>query len=334
MKIPLYDDQLIVITGASGLLGSNVVRCLNDQGYFNLLLVDDIKTAGGWRNLWHKRFVDLVPTRDLFHFLQGRETDVEAFIHLGGCVGGGAQDGDLLIKENYRFSVDLVRYALPRGQRFIYVSTASTYGDGRWGCSDEEAQLDRLEPPNLYSFSKHMFDKWIEEQEVWNKVVGLKLFTIFGPNEWHASPSEAIVRELARHIQERGVAPIFKSERPDQYEDGEQCYDFYYVKDAARMIYFFLKNDVSGLFNVGSGETHTWKELASALFAAFDKPERFEYSVMPREFGAFHSQNLCADLEKLHRVLKENQLVFCNQFTFSSAIGDYVHHHLIPHKYQ
>ena len=130
MKKQLYDDQLIVITGAAGFIGSNVVRYLNDQGYSNLLLVDDFKVTEKWKNLRHKRFVDFISRYDVFDFLDGKEREVEAFIHLGACSDTTELDGDYFMETNYRFSIELADYALSHDHRFIYASSAATYGDG------------------------------------------------------------------------------------------------------------------------------------------------------------------------------------------------------------
>ena len=174
MQRRLYDDQLIIITGAAGFIGSGVVRYLNDKGYNNLLLVDDFERTEKWKNLRHKRFVDFISRYELFDFIEGREKDIEAIIHLGACSDTTELDGDYFMDTNYRYSVRLADYALTHGHRFIYASSAATYGDGSRGFVDDEGSLDELCPLNLYGFSKQMFDKWIQEQKVLDQVVVLK----------------------------------------------------------------------------------------------------------------------------------------------------------------
>jgi len=183
MKTKLYDDQLIVITGAAGMIGSSVVKHLNDQGYSNLLLVDDLDESNKWKNLVGKRFIDLIRIEELFPFLEGREKEIEAFIHLGACSDTLEKRGSYLMDNNYRFSVRLAAYALTHGQRFIYASSAATYGDGTRGFSDDPSMLKDLAPLNLYGFSKHLFDLWLEGQGALDKVVGLKYFNVFGPRQ-------------------------------------------------------------------------------------------------------------------------------------------------------
>ena len=179
MKTKLYDDQLIVITGAAGFIGSGVARMLNDRGYSNLLLVDDFRKSEKWKNLCHKRYVDFISREEIFDFLKGRQQEIEAFIHLGACSSTVETDGDYFLKTNYRFSIKLAEYALEHNHRFIYASSAATYGDGSLGFNDDTSNLDQLEALNIYGFSKQMFDKWVHEQGVLNKVVGLKYFNIF-----------------------------------------------------------------------------------------------------------------------------------------------------------
>lgn len=332
MKKQLYDDQLIVITGAAGFIGSNVVRYLNDKGYANLLLVDDFKVSDKWKNLRHKRFVDFISRYEIFDFLEGREREIEAFIHLGACSDTTEVDGDYFMETNYRFSVELADYALSHDHRFIYASSAATYGGGEQGFVDDESKLDDLESLNLYGFSKHMFDKWAQEQGVFGDIVGLKYFNIFGPNEWHKGRMGSMVMHMTDQIQKTGKVRLFKSSEPDRFKDGDQCRDFYYVKDAARMTCFFLDNDIGGLFNAGSGVTNTWNGMAKAIFKALGKPENIEYIPMPDDLIGKYQNYTCADMSKFQQVLQDNKATFKNDFTFESAIEDYVSNHLLKEK--
>src|SRR3989304_5206035 len=159
-KTKIYEDQLIVITGAAGFIGSAVVRHLNDQGLTNLILVDNIQETTKWRNLLQKRFIQFIPKENLFTWLEGREREIEAFIHLGACSDTLETNGDYIMENNYRFTVKLAEYALKHEHRFIYASSAATYGDGSRGFSDDHDLLDELVPLNLYGFSKHLFDLW------------------------------------------------------------------------------------------------------------------------------------------------------------------------------
>lgn len=329
MDTKLYDDQLIVVTGAAGLIGSGVVRVLNDRGYTNLLLVDDYRHSIKWRNLCNKRFVDFISRDEIFEFLKGREQEIEAFVHLGACSSTVETDGDYFMKTNYRFSVKLAEYALEHNHRFIYASSAATYGDGTLGFVDDESKLETLTPLNLYGFSKQMFDMWLKGQGVLDKVVGLKYFNIFGPNEYHKGRMGSMVMHMVDQVQKTGKIRLFKSSEPKKYGDGGQCRDFYYVKDAAKMTIFFLDHDLFGLFNVGSGETHTWNAMAETVFKALEKPETIEYIPMPKDLLGKYQNYTCADLSKFQKALKEKNLSFQNEYTFDHAIKDYVQNYLV-----
>ena len=332
MKTELFDDQFIVITGATGLIGSHVVRCLNDQGYVNLLLVDDLNETDKWKNLHGKRFIDLISRHEIFDFLDGRSKEVEAFIHLGACSDTTAAHGEYIMENNYRFSVRLADYALTHEHRFIYASSAATYGDGSFGFEDDEEKINCLEPMNLYGVSKHLFDKWIKEQGVFDRVAGLKYFNIFGPNEAHKERMASMVFHMFNQIQTTGRVQLFRSSDPDKFADGEQQRDFYYVKDAARLTCFLLDHDINGIFNVGSGKASTWNNLAEKVFSALEKEPCIAYMPMPEDLIGSYQNYSCADRSKLNKELKKYGLTFEEQFTLESAIRDYVRNYLLPNK--
>ena len=328
----LFDDQLIVVTGAAGFIGSNLVRHLNDQGYTNLLLVDDFDESSKWKNLLHKRFLQLLPKRELFSFLEDREDEIEAFIHLGACSDTTQANGQYLLENNYRFSIRLAEYALHHGHRFVYASSAATYGDGREGFSDVEERLERYTPMNLYGFSKQLFDQWIQEQGVLNAVAGLKYFNIFGPNEWHKGRMASMVLHMFTQIEKTGEVELFQSSQPDRFTDGEQYRDFYYVKDAVRLTSLFLQHPLQGIFNIGSGERTTWNALAKKVFSALGKEEKIRYIPMPGDLVEQYQNESCADLTKLHQELSKLGLKFANAFTIGSAVHEYITSHLVPKK--
>lgn len=329
MAIPLYDDKLIVVTGAAGFIGSGVVRYLNDKGYANLLLVDDFGKTKRWKNLCHKRFFNFISRHELFDFLDGHESDIEAFIHLGANSNTIEEDGDLFMEMNYRYSVHLAEYALENNHRFIYASSAATYGDGSCGFSDDETQLDHLRPLNIYGFSKHMFDKWLQEQGVLNQVVGLKYFNIYGPNEYEKGKMASMAMHMTDQIRRTGKVSLFKSSQPDTFEDGHQCRDFFYVKDAVKMTCFFLDHDLNGIFNVGSGKAHTWNKMAQVIFECLDKKPHIEYIPMPDPLIGKYQNYTCADMSKFRKNIKENKWTYEDGFSFESGLKDYVLNYLI-----
>lgn len=325
MKKKIYDDQLIVITGAAGLIGSAVIRRLNDQGFSNLLLVDDIEQTDKWKNLVRKKFVDFISKEELFSWLEGREREIEAFIHLGACSDTLETNGDYLMENNYRFTVRLADYALEHGHRFIYASSAATYGDGKLGFSDAHDLLDELKPLNLYGYSKHLFDLWAKRQGVLDEIVGLKYFNVFGPNENHKDRMASMVYKMVPLAQREGVLRLFKSSEPNRFADGDQCRDFIYVKDAAAMTCNFLESEASGIFNIGRGEVCTWNQLARAIFKALGLPEQIEYIDMPANMVSQYQNYTCADMSKYRE--KMGTLAF--DYSIEQAVYDYIQNYLL-----
>ncbi len=329
MKQKIYDDQLIVITGAAGFIGSAVVRKLNEKGFSNLILVDDIKRTTKWKNLIGKRFIDLIGIDELFSWLDGREGEIEAFIHLGACTDTVEANGDYLMQNNYRYSVKLVEYALHHKHRFIYASSAATYGDGKLGFVDDHSKMRTLKPINLYAYSKQLFDLWLKNQGLLDQVIGLKYFNIFGPNESHKGRMASMVMHMTQQIQSTGKVRLFRSSEPERYANGDQCRDFFYVKDAAEMTCSFLDNDLGGIFNVGRGEAHTWNQLAAFIFKALGKTKNIEYISMPEDLIAQYQNYTCADMSKYKAALSKNKLTAPAITSLEDAVSDYVKNYLV-----
>ena len=324
----IYSDQLIVITGAAGFIGSNLVTHLNNEGYENLLLVDDLGSEGKWKNLVGKKFVDLVPIDELFSFLEGRDREIEAFVHLGACTDTCETDGDYIIDNNYHFSVALCEYALEHEHRFIYASSAATYGDGSLGFSDDQDRLEILRPQNLYAYSKHLFDLWLLKEELLDKVVGLKFFNVFGPNENHKGSMTSIIYQMYDQYQANRKVKLFRS-TDSKLKDGDQKRDFIYVKDAVKMCAKLLDDafkDVSGIFNIGSGKATSFNEMAHYFFQALEKEPKIEYFDMPESLNKQYQNYTCADMEKYKRVHKLKEL---ECMTTKEAVFDYVKNHLV-----
>jgi len=322
-------ESLIVITGAAGMIGSGVVRMLNDRGYHKLVLVDIMDTTNKWKNLLGKRFIDLITPAQVFSFLQERRTDVSAIIHLGAISDTLEKDAGLLWENNYRYSVRLAEIALQHGYRFIYASSAATYGNGSLGFCDAHDRLQELSPLNPYGFSKHMFDMWAWEQGVLDTVVGLKYFNVFGPNEDHKGHMASMVYKMYPSVRDHGKLYLFRSSDPQQYLDGESCRDFIYVKDAARITCAFLHNQLGGIFNVGRGEVTTWNALAKAVFQAVDKPVCIEYIPMPEDLKKQYQSYTCADMTKLrHHFLQEGREDALCHYSIVDGVKEYVHSYL------
>lgn len=325
----LKQDKLIVVTGAAGFIGSGIVRHLNNQGFNNLLLVDDIKKTEKWKNLLRKKSVDFISKHELFSWLKGRENEISAFIHLGACSDTLESDGDYLLENNYRYTLNLASYALKHGQRFIYASSAATYGDGKLGFKDSHEVLEELKPLNLYGFSKYYFDLWAKKQGVLDQIVGLKYFNVYGPNEYHKGRMASMVYKMFPNVLKEGKISLFKSSEPDKFGDGGQCRDFIYVKDAVKMTCDFLKNDISGIFNIGSGKTTTWNQLAKALFKAVGKTPHIEYVPMPADLVGQYQNYTCADMTKYYSAHGYSPSQGPQEFNVEDGVIDYVQNYLM-----
>jgi len=318
-------QPIIVITGAAGMIGSCMARYLNDQGITDLLLVDDLKRGEKWKNLLGKQFLDLISKHELLAWLNEHGDEVDAIIHLGACSDTTECDADYLMENNFRYTIRLAEWALQNEKRFIYASSAATYGNGALGFIDCEEKLLDLNPLNMYGFSKQLVDLWMKRENVLDKVVGLKYFNVFGPNEYHKGNMASMVLKMCEKARVEGKIQLFKSNH-SFYGDGEQCRDFIYVKDAVRMSCEFLKPEyrhVGGLFNIGQGKSTTWNTLAHALFKALKKAPNIEYIEMPSSLSKQYQNYTCADMRKF------NTLFSLDSTSIDEAVLEYVEEYLM-----
>lgn len=322
----MNSNSVVVVTGAAGMIGSSIVRYLNDRGFSNLLLVDDFKQSDKWKNLVGKRFREFISRYAIFDYLKGKETEIDAVIHMGACSDTEEKNGDYLMENNYRFSVRLAEWSLSHNKRFIYASSAATYGDGSLGFSDNEDAIETLRPLNMYGFSKHLFDLWLKREGGLKKAVGLKYFNVFGPNEYHKGRMASMVYKMTDKVLADGVIRLYKS-TDARFKDGEQCRDFIYVKDAVGMSCLFLQHEnlsFSGLFNIGRGESTTWNQLAHALFHALGKKDKIEYIDMSADLAKQYQNYTCAEMSKFHKIFPDYQTT-----AIIPAVRDYVQEYLL-----
>lgn len=315
----------IVLTGGAGFIGSCVLKELNRLGYDRIVVVDNLGTSDKWKNLVGKRFCDLIHKDTLFSWLEKSDASgIEAIIHLGACSSTVERDAHYLLENNYRYSRRLAQYAFPRSIRFIQASSAATYGSGALGFSDEEAQLESLQPLNMYGFSKHLFDLWLKREGLLDKVVVLKYFNVFGPNEYHKGRMASAFLGMLPQVREKGTLSLFASDVPNVLH-GEQKRDFVYVKDVARMTCAFLDRSETGIFNIGSGEAISWNRLAHALFQAVKKPAQISYIPMPIDLQGKYQNFTQADMTKTKKVLGS----IAHSMPFEEAAREYVAEYLL-----
>jgi ADP-L-glycero-D-manno-heptose 6-epimerase len=318
--------KTIVVTGAAGFIGRNTVAALNERGRDDLLLVDALGTDEKWRNLVGLRFVDLLDRSQFLSLVELRKiSDVEAVIHLGACSSTTEPDAGLLLENNYRYTRLLCEWCLEQNIRFIYASSAATYGDGLHGYSDDDESTRTLEPLNMYGYSKHMFDLWALRSGLFKRIVGLKYFNVFGPYEDHKDDMRSVVNKAYSQILSGNEVALFKSYRPE-IADGEQKRDFIYVKDAVDVTLHFLEQrEVGGLFNCGTGTARTWKDLVGGVFAALGLHPQIRFVDMPESLRPKYQYFTEAEVEKLRKVSG-----YTAEFTtLEEGIRDYIRNYLI-----
>lgn len=312
---------MIILTGAAGFIGTNMLIELNNAGCDDVLVVDEVKQTTKWQHLVGLGFRDYLHKDDLWQWLdRNPNTGLDGVVHLGACSDTREPDFDFLVRNNVQYSQRLWQLCSQRGVPFIYASSAATYGDGKNGFSDDHNLIAKLRPINAYGYSKHMFDLWaIRQKECPPNWAGLKFFNVYGPFEDQKVGMASVIYHAYRQIQENGNVKLFKSYIPE-FKHGEQLRDFIYVKDVVAAVKFFLDARVdSGLYNLGTGQARTFYDLASSVFAALDKPVNIEYIDMPQDVRAHYQYFTQADVSKLR------EFGFVKEFTsLEDGVQEYV----------
>ena len=316
---------MIIVTGGAGLIGSNFIWELNRHGMDDILVVDNLASTEKWKNLSHLRYSNYMH-RDRFleQLRSGQKLEgVEAVIHMGACSSTTERNADFLMENNFHYTVEVCLATLEAGARFINASSASTYGDGELGFSDDLELMPKLKPLNMYGYSKQLFDLWCQRHKLLDEVVNLKFFNVYGPNEYHKGSMMSMVCRAVPQVKELGKIRLFKSDNP-KYGDGESLRDFVYSKDVAALMYWFMEErSVNGIFNVGAGKARTWNDLARAVFAAMDLETNIEYFDMPEHLKGKYQYFTEADMSWMERK-------FCpvKFHSLEEGVDDYVRNYL------
>ena len=317
---------MIIITGGAGLIGSAILWALNKRGIRDITLVDVVDHEAKKRNLSPLKYKTLVGIEEFRNHLNDGHYDnqaVEAIIHMGACSDTTITDWDFLQSNNVDYTQDIIRWSADHEVRCIYASSAATYGQGAHGFSDDPALFNKLEPLNPYGKSKLLVDIWARDGGYLDKVVGLRYFNVFGPNEQHKEHMRSVITKKFADLKSKGVIELFKSYNPE-YADGEQRRDFIYVKDAAAATLFFLdKRDHNGIFNIGTGIAKTWNDIANAMFKAIGQDSNIKYIDMPQHLKKQYQYFTQADIGKLKKAGYQ-----CNFMGLDDAIDDYINNYL------
>jgi ADP-L-glycero-D-manno-heptose 6-epimerase len=318
----LEQQSRILVTGGAGFIGSWLIHELNNRGIDQIVVADFLGHDEKWRNLVPLAFADFVDAGDLLELLgSGRLGKFDLVLHMGACSSTTERDAAYLIRNNYDFTRRLAEWSIGNGTRFVYASSAATYGDGTAGMDDSSdlSYLRRLRPLNIYGYSKQMFDLYAARNGLLDRCVGIKYFNVFGPNEKHKGDMRSLVSKAYTQVVNTGVIRLFRSYRQD-YPDGEQKRDFIYIRDAAAMtLHLAATEQAAGLFNVGAGRAETWLSVASAVFAATKREAAIEFIDMPEAMRTQYQYVTLANIARLRASGYDDSVT-----PLASAVHEYV----------
>lgn len=323
---------MIIVTGGAGFIGSNLVANLLEEGHKDIVVIDWLGDEDKWKNLRKAELRDFVMPEDTFEYLEEYKDQIDVIFHMGAISATTEKDADLIMESNFILTRDLWRFCARNNVRFIYASSAATYGDGENGFKDDAdcESLSKLLPLNGYGWSKHLTDRCFarilkdKSEPVPPQHAGLKFFNVYGPNEHHKDDMMSVICKLYPQVVAGEKAKLFKSHHPD-YEDGGQLRDFVYVKDCVDvMLWLFKSKKVSGLFNVGTGKARSFKDLAESTFKAAGKKPNIQYIPMPEHLRGKYQYFTQADMSKLKKA------GYDKPFTeLEEGINDYVQNYLM-----
>ena len=320
---------MIVVTGAAGFIGNNMVAKLNMEGYTDIIVVDDFSRADKNKNLEGKTYSAHVH-RDVFmHWLENNEKKVDAVFHIGARTDTTEFDQKVFDRLNLNYSKKVwnacTQYDIP----LIYASSAATYGRGEKGYRDDHNLVSDLKPLNPYGESKNEFDKWVLQQHqappFW---AGIKFFNVYGPNEYHKGRMASVIFHAFNQIKETGKMKLFRSHRPD-FANGEQLRDFIYVKDVVKILYYLMQHKPeNAIYNLGTGKARTFNDLTVGVFNALGQEPDMGYIDIPLDIRENYQYFTEADISKLRAAGYDHPF-----HSLEEGIGDYVKHYLVPGRY-
>ena len=303
--------KMVIVTGATGFIGSNLLAEMQTRGYDDIVAVDWFGKESKWKNVAKRGALRFVFPDQMDRLLQQEGEKVKAILHLGAISSTTETDVDKIVENNFQLTVRLFEFCMQHSVQFIYASSAATYGGGEHGFVDRDDQgfISTLRPLNPYGWSKNAVDKYIASRmssvaytSVPPQVTGLKFFNVYGPNEYHKGGQMSVMRHFYEQFRQTGKVRLFKSYR-DDCKDGEQRRDFVWVGDCVNVMLWMLEHpQVSGLFNVGTGRATTYNDVARSVAASMGIEARIEYIEMPDSVRNQYQYYTEADLTKLRGV--------------------------------
>ena len=326
-------NSTIIVTGAAGFIGSCMVSYLNQQGFENLILVDEFNDPQKELNLLHKKYLIKVEREDFFNWAQKEKPAVNFVFHLGARTDTTEFDYTIHQHLNVEYSQKIWNYCTINNIPLVYASSAATYGEGEFGYDDDHEIVEQLRPLNPYGISKNEFDKWVLHQEdhppFW---AGLKFFNVYGPNEYHKDRMASVIFHSFNQVKQNGIVKLFKSHK-EGFEDGEQLRDFVYVKDVIEVCYWLMEQTLGGfktlqelnsaIYNLGTGVARSFNALVRSTFAGLDMPPNIEFIDMPEDIRDKYQYYTQANMDKL------NAAGYTKDFySLEKGVDDYVRNYL------
>jgi ADP-L-glycero-D-manno-heptose 6-epimerase len=325
----MQKNEMIVVTGAAGFIGSCLTGYLNTLGFENIVIVDEFSREDKIPNLEGKLFAYKIEREDFFNWLKTENPPIASIFHLGARTDTTEFDYSVHEKLNVLFSQNIWNYCTEKQIPLVYASSAATYGAGEFGYDDNHNVVEKLQPLNAYGISKNEFDKWaLNQNDAPPAWYGLKFFNVYGPNEFHKARMASVIFHSVNQIKASGLVKLFKSHRPD-FKDGQQLRDFIYVKDLLKVAVWLMENKPSsGLYNLGTGIARSFEDLVKATFAALDLEPNIEFIDMPEDIRDKYQYFTEANMSKLKVVGYKDDF-----YSLENGVDDYVRNYLSEQKY-